>query len=193
MLNRRTACSGFSLIEVLVSILIIAIGLLSLAGFQLKSQSAELESYQRAQALALLNDMAERLAANGANAPTYVSTTIWGTGETTYTAPADCAALAVGSAARDQCEWSVTLQGAAEMAGATARTGAMVGARGCLSQIQAPVTGTCTPGVYEVAVAWQGFTPTRSPPNTCAQGLYGTNDALRRVISMRITVGMPAC
>jgi type IV pilus assembly protein PilV len=55
---------GVGLIEVLISILVIAIGLLGLAALQGKAQKAELESYQRSQALILLQDMSNRLRAN---------------------------------------------------------------------------------------------------------------------------------
>lgn len=55
---------GVGLIEVLISILVIAISLLGLAALQGKAQKAEMESYQRSQALILLHDMASRLRAN---------------------------------------------------------------------------------------------------------------------------------
>jgi len=196
MLSRRPAStqSGFSLIEVMVSVLILVFGLLALAGFQLRAQSAEMESYQRAQALALMQDMVARVDANNANAANYVSTTVWGTGDTTY-ASTDCTTLAVGTPQRDWCEWTQALQGSAELSSSSVKIGAMVGARGCISQIQLadPTAGVCAPAIYEIAVAWQGLSATAAPVNTCAQGLYGANDALRRVISMRVTVGLPAC
>ncbi|TMH30961.1 MAG: type IV pilus modification protein PilV, partial [Betaproteobacteria bacterium] len=55
---------GFTLIEVLISMLIMAIGLLGLAGMQAVAQRAEVESYQRAQALVLVQDMVDRVNAN---------------------------------------------------------------------------------------------------------------------------------
>ena len=55
---------GVGLIEVLISLVVIAIGLLGLAALQGKAQKAELESYQRSQALILLQDVAGRLRAN---------------------------------------------------------------------------------------------------------------------------------
>ena len=55
---------GVSLIEVLVTILILSIGLLGVAGLQSRLQMSEMEAYQRSQALILLNDMANRMAAN---------------------------------------------------------------------------------------------------------------------------------
>ena len=50
------------MIEVLVTMVIIAFGLLGMAGLQMRMQTSEMESYQRSQALLLLNDMANRIA-----------------------------------------------------------------------------------------------------------------------------------
>ena len=50
---------GTSLVEVLVTMVILAIGLLALAGLQARLHVLQIESYQRAQALILLQDMAE--------------------------------------------------------------------------------------------------------------------------------------
>ena len=47
----RNAQSGSTMMEVLVSMVISVIGLLGIAGFQLRAFSAENESFQRAQAL----------------------------------------------------------------------------------------------------------------------------------------------
>lgn len=191
-LNIRHAQRGTSMIEVLVTIVIMVFGLLGYAGLQLRIVSSEMESYQRAQALVLLNDMVERVNANRANASTYATTDVWGTGNSTYTT---CSALTVGSAARDHCEWSLALLGSAEVSASSSKVGAMIGARGCISEIQAPnaASGVCAPGIYEVQVAWQGMTPTSAPPHTCGQGQYGSDDANRRVVAARVTVGLPSC
>jgi len=183
-------CSGFSLLEVLVTIIIMTLGLLGLAGLQVKIQNAEMESYQRGQALLLLNDMVERIAVNRANAASYVSADAFGTGDAQ---PASCGGLA--GVPLDQCEWSNALKGSAEKSG-TASIGAMIGARGCVTEIQAPnaAAGVCAPGIYEVQVAWQGINETVAPmgTRTCGQGLYGS-ETLRRVVSTRLTVGLPTC
>lgn len=181
---------GTSMIEVLVTLIILAFGLLGLAALQAKVQNAEMESYQRAQALVLLGDMVQRISANRANAASYVAADPLGTNDSQ---PTSCTSLAVG-AARDLCEWSNALKGSAETAGSS-KVGAMVGARGCISQIQAPnaASGVCTPGVYEVAIAWQGLAGTVAPAKTCGQNLYGSNDALRRLMATQITVGLSTC
>jgi len=181
---------GATMIEVLITIVILAFGLLGLVGLQAKVQLAEVESYQRAQAVVLLNDMVDRINANTGTADTYVSASVFGTG---FTDASPCP-TAVGPA-RDQCEWSVALKGAAELQGTT-KLGAMSGARGCIERLQAPNTGVgvCTPGIYLVTVAWQGLNPTVGPSATCAQTLnvYG-GDTYRRAISARVVIGLPGC
>lgn len=56
--------SGFGLIEVLVSVLILAIGLLGLAGLQTQSLRFNNESFFRTQATLLAMDLADRMRAN---------------------------------------------------------------------------------------------------------------------------------
>jgi type IV pilus assembly protein PilV len=53
--------SGFTLLEVLVTAVIIAVGLLGLAGLQAKMAATQMEAYQRAHALVLVEDMAARI------------------------------------------------------------------------------------------------------------------------------------
>lgn len=183
---------GFSMIEVLVTIIILAFGLLGLAGLQARTLNMEMESYQRGQALVLLNDMAARLESSvSTNATVYLTADPLGTDDDQ---PADCTGLAVG-AARDQCEWSNMLKGAAETSSGN-NVGAMIGARGCITEIQAPdpTNGVCTPGIYEIAVAWQGIVATVAPGITCGQGLIGNgNDATRRVVSLRVGTATTGC
>lgn len=60
--------SGFSLLEVLISILIMAIGLLGIAALQAVSLKTNQSAYQRTQATFLAYDMIDRLRANRAKA-----------------------------------------------------------------------------------------------------------------------------
>lgn len=186
--------SGFSLIEVLVTMVILAFGLLGLAGLQAKSATMEMESYQRSQALILLNDMASRMETHAnTDVASYVTgNTPLGTGDTQPTSCLDTATVPIG-VARDKCEWSNSLKGAAESSGSN-KVGAMIGARGCVTQIQAvnSTAGVCQSGIYEVTVAWQGMVETVAPSNTCASGSY-SSEAARRVVSMRISSGTLSC
>ncbi len=188
---------GTSLIEVLVTLLILAIGLLGVAGLQSKMGVSEIESYQREQALLALTDMADRISLNPSQAASYVTTTPLGTGDS-YTGTS-CAGYGVGPAL-DRCQWSQLLKGASEQTGtgtAAADVGGMQQARGCVTQLQAPnpALGVCTPGVYQVTVVWQGMNPTVAPPASlvCGQGDYGSNDAYRRAVASTVTVPTTSC
>lgn len=180
---------GVSLVEVLVTMVVLAFGLLGLAAFQSKAQIGSIESYQRAQAAVLLQDMQSRLTGNSGAAASYVTTAPLGTGDGLGT---DCSGLAAGSA-RDKCEWSAALKGAAEKRD-NVPGGAMQGARGCITQVQVQNTerGVCTPAIYLVSVAWQGMHATRAPAQACGKDLYGP-DTNRRAISARVAVGLPTC
>lgn len=185
--------SGFTLIEVLLTMIILAFGLLGLSTMQNKVQLGQLESYQRAQALLLLEDMAGRINANHSAAASYVTGTSspLGTGDSQ---PASCTSLAVG-ASRDQCEWSNALKGASEQVVSTnTYLGSMIGARGCVEQVQAPdsSSGVCLPGIYRVSVTWQGVNKTTAPSLLCGSGSYG-DASYQRVVATQITVALLSC
>lgn len=180
---------GITMIEVLVTIVILAFGLLGIAIFQSKANVVSIESYQRAQAVILLDDMSARLQGNPANSAAYVASGV-GTGDAQ---PSDCSAVAAG-AARDLCDWSNALKGAAETDAGNTKVGAMIGARGCIAELQAPdpTDGVCTPGVYEVSVAWQGLHTTQAPALACGKDLYG-DDKYRRLLAVQVMIPQLNC
>jgi type IV pilus assembly protein PilV len=167
---------GFSMIEVLVTIAILMIGLLGLAALQTNATVAEIEAYQRAQALVLVQDLADRIAANKTNADAYKHIDVGLTVDTnpcsSYTAIAD----------QDICEWGNKLAGAAEVTGGGTKVGAMIGARGCITEP--------TPNYYMITIAWQGLARVGSSPSgsTCGSGAYGTGQ--RRVVTVVVRVGL---
>ena len=175
----RARVRGSSLIEVLVTVVILALGLLGMAGLQSRSHTLEFESYQRGQALILLHDMVGRINNSDiAHAAGYVTASALGTGATD---DADCTSLAT-RAAIDLCEWSKALKGAAEAAAKTTgatRQGGMMDGRGCVT-VPAGTTNT-----YLVAVAWQGMSATVPPVSTCGQNSYSA-EASRRVVSASV-------
>jgi len=179
---------GITLIEVLITIVILAFGLLGIAVFQSKASVGSIESYQRAQAVILLDDMTARVQGNPENAAFYESTNI-GTGDDQ---PADCSALGTG-ATRDVCEWSNLLKGAAETDSDT-KVGAMIGARGCITLLQAAdrSAGVCRPGIVQVAVAWQGLHATQAPSLDCGQRQFG-DESYRRLISAQVLIPLLDC
>ena len=172
---------GVTLIEVLITVIILSIGLLGIAGLQSRLQQSEMEAYQRSQALLLLNDMANRLATNRAKAITY-ETSLEGIGVGSV-----CETGTATQQQEDAGEWCNSLQGAAEMEGANSR-GAMIGGRGCVEVLGG--------GSYRISVAWQGLAPLSVPANSaCGAGKYNgpsgsncTADLCRRVVSSIIRV-----
>lgn len=178
---------GVSMIEVLVTIVILAFGLLGMAGLQSRLQVSEMEAYQRAQALVLLNDMANRIETNrnASVVPNYVTTSAspayLGSGMT-------CPAAGATLQSQDLNQWCNALQGAAEVASSN-KLGAVVGGRGCVDSL-----GN---GEYLVTIAWQGLIPLSAPPASvaCGKDLYNgaagsvcVNDLCRRVVTTVVRI-----
>jgi type IV pilus assembly protein PilV len=66
--------NGFTLIEVLVALLILAIGLLGVAALQFRGLQYNHDAYMRSQANVLAYDIADRMRLNAANAAAYIMT-----------------------------------------------------------------------------------------------------------------------
>jgi type IV pilus assembly protein PilV len=174
---------GSSMIEVLVTIVVLAVGLLGLAALQVRLHLSEMEGYQRAQAMILLDDMANRFASNRNFANDYVTgaTSPLGAG---MSCPTSTATLQQS----DTREWCGALQGAAEKAGAS-KVGAMIGGRGCVESL-----GN---NEYLITVAWQGLAAVSAPPASlaCGKDLYDgasgtscTSDRCRRAVSTIVRI-----
>jgi type IV pilus assembly protein PilV len=170
------------MIEVLVTIVIVAFGLLGLGGLQMRMQLSDMESYQRAQALVLLDDMSNRMAANRTNVASYVTgaSNPLGTGMT-------CPTTSTTMEQTDTLQWCNALQGAAEKIGNN-KVGAMVGARGCIENIAT--------NQYLITIAWQGSIPTSAPAASvaCGANLYDTagtgctGDLCRRAVTTVLNI-----
>jgi type IV pilus assembly protein PilV len=198
-MGKRKASMGFTLIEVLVTISIVMVGLLGLAGMQARAQVAELESYQRAQALVLLYDMMDKMQNNRATTSCFVNASSTYYGDTGAAPSLACSASSPSDnamAVAAMTNWHSQLQGSGETKGAGAtKVGAMYGARGCITYNAATeylnaATGVAYTGTgeYTVMVSWQGMADTFTPTKTCGTtAQYGT-DARRRTVwaTMRI-------
>lgn len=182
---------GSSLIEVLVTLVILMLGLLGLVGLMVQSQRSQVESYQRMQALVVLQDMVNRINTNRKAAECYALPDPVGTDYAVPTAgtlavAATCPIATIEEIAwaertdQDIREWNNLLLGSTEKSG-TRDAGAMLGARGCVTVVSA--------GVYQVSVVWQGGGATVAPPVsvTCGSGLYG-DEALRRAVSVPLQI-----
>lgn len=171
------------MLEVLVSLVIFSVALLGLAGMSMLSQQSQAESYQRAQALVLMRDMASRLNANRKVASCYVTSSPLGTD---YTGTPSCSAGTTeqnSQAVSDLQEISDELLGVSETDSSGNNVGAMLGARGCIEY-------DATLDAYRVSVAWQGLSNATAPSSglTCGQNDY-SNEKLRRVVSIIVTIG----
>jgi type IV pilus assembly protein PilV len=186
--------TGFTLIEVLVTFLLIAIGLLGLAALQVSTINNGFEAQQRALVTALVDDMAERVRMNpmGARAEKYQS----------FDPETPCPNPVITPdglspevrAALDECQWAAMLKGLSVRVAPAASSGiaAPIGAMGCLDTGVSPGGET----VVRVAVAWQGLTAQVAPFADCGTGQFNNADpgvptvdeAFRRVVYRDVVV-----
>lgn len=195
--NRSSVESGFSLIEVLVTMIIILVALLGIVALQTQAHIAELEAHERAQALIFLSDITDQMIANRQTASCFAITTnttagtpyIGATG-TGHLSSATCAAstaayntLAVNAINSLDGE----LQGSDETLNGVPVV-PMVGARACISyDSSTEVSGQPGTGIYTITVTWQGMSDIVAPTANCADGLYGA-ETRRRAVSTTLRI-----
>ncbi|MDA8260138.1 MAG: type IV pilus modification protein PilV [Betaproteobacteria bacterium] len=207
MIDRQTrpAQGGFSLLEVIITMAILAVGLLGLAGLQARALNAEVESFSRAQAMMLANELVNRMGSNLAEVKTSTSAgtgynrqdgggvkEIFGAGysndcisvaNNTPALQASCCAAKATIAARDLCEWDLALKGIGEAVG-TSKVGAMSEARAC-------VFNTGTAGVFQIDVVWQSRDiGVVSSDNSCGSAAITTRrSGVSRVLRVAVLNG----
>jgi type IV pilus assembly protein PilV len=123
MITNRHTNTGFSLLEVLIALLILAVGLLGMASLMLHSMKSNQSSYQRTQASLLAYDMAERLRLNPAIATAgnnYVIASTANPGSAVTCPSGTC--TAAQSSAVDVYEWSKAINDQ-QLSGTVARNG----------------------------------------------------------------------
>jgi len=158
-LSRRPR--GFTLVEVMITVFVVAIGLLSAAALQAVSKKAAFEAVQRSSANALAQDLIERMRSNRGQLALYVSggstlslddSNSPGAQNCDSTTPCSAAQLA----AHDLHQWWRGLDGAAEQivagSGASAsrsNAGGLRSPTGCITR----AVNSCR---VVVAIAWRG-------------------------------------
>ena len=155
MLNRH-ATVGFTLVEVMVTVFVVAIGLLTAAGLQAVSKKAAFDALQRTTASVIAQDMLERIRANPTMQAEYVKQ------GAAVKAPITGATCGSGTACSklelvsyDLSRWWLSLDGAAEIISSgstTTNAGGLRSPVGCISQ-----TGL----VVNVVVVWRGLSAIR--------------------------------
>lgn len=193
---------GFSLLEVIITMAILAVGLLGLAGLQARALNAEADSFSRAQAMMLANEMADRMNSNLTEVKTSTAAStgynqqnsssvnvVFGTGysndcitaaNNTPALQATCCAGKSSIAARDLCEWDLSIKGTGESVSGS-KVGGVSAGRAC-------VFNTGTSGEFQIDVVWQardiGVVPS---DNSCGSTAITTR---RSGVSRKIRVAV---
>lgn len=151
--------AGFSMIEVLAAVLVLAVGVLGYAGLQARAMRSTGESYYRAQAMAIAQDLASRMKINASQLPTYTLATNWASiasqpDQTCLNGSCTPAQIATGDIADISYEASAVL------------TNGRVNVEPCINATSL----TC------VYVAWAGTLPTTGSSGQCVDstGAYVT-------------------
>jgi type IV pilus assembly protein PilV len=145
---------GFSLIEVMVSTLVISVSVLGMTGMQITAKRAGLEAIQRTSATSLTMDLIERMRSNPEALSSYVTTGLGG-GSITVEPTPDCSYDSTNTctiaelAAHDLWEWEQAIDGAAEtriVEGSPVSVGGLFDPTACVSVNGGAVTVTTPSG-----------------------------------------------
>ena len=182
------------MMEVLVSVFVLSIGVLGVAGLQITAKRSNFEATQRVTAAALAQDIIERMRSNPEELATYTDEgagrSILGTTMPVVDCSTDCSPDVL--AEYDLYELEQAASGIAEQA-AGRNVGGLSLPTTC---INGPDGGA---GVYSVAIAWRGMTKLSDPNvDDCGSGsgrydtLGGTQaDVYRRVLVMQVFITEP--
>jgi type IV pilus assembly protein PilV len=177
---------GFGLIELMIAVLVFAIGVLGLGSMQLAAKKNLFEASQRATATALARDLLERMRSNRDQLASY--TTI----DLSAEAPdalVDCRASVCSPgelAVNDIRQWRSLVLGAPELVtvgGEQVATGGLVAPRACI---------THSSGLVKVSITWRGlFDMTNPGASPCGESavLYGEGNARRRLLMFTAYLG----
>ena len=174
--------AGVGLIEVLVTLVVFSLGMLSLAALQGVAKKANFDALQRTNASLMAYDLLERMRSNSQVLASYVNVADMGGG--TRSAQGTQVVSVCGDmnapctreqiAADDLTQWESMIDGNMEMRGNQA-TGGLVGATVC---VNGPVAGGS--GAYTVVIAWRGVTAMRTAGQIGILASLGLDSGLRR-------------
>jgi len=184
-MKSRKSQTGVSLIEVLVTTVVLSIGVLGVAGLGAFAKRSTFEAVQRSVATELGYALLEEMRMNKRALGTYLAAGALGGGSLGAEPAPDCDAVgadctSVEFAAHSLWLWERVIDSGLE-ANAGTETGGLLSPTACIA---GPVGGTA--GVYTVTVVWRGVseTTTDNGLTNCGDGtgLYGAGEEFRRVV-----------
>ncbi len=194
--NRR-AQSGFTLVEVLVTFVILAIGLLGIVSLQALAKTSQHQSIQRTRAVAMADGILERIRINPAGLTTYTGQTFPLGGSQISSEPAaDCIAAActpVEMAAHDLWAWEQMLDGAdvtVVNGGVTTSAARLIQPKGCIEFEAVP--GKTRTGLLRVLIQWSDLRKTvdavQAGETICGGVAAGSDDYRRQIIASTFVI-----
>lgn len=150
ILNARSRVGGVSLVETLVAVLIVAIGLVGVAGLILKSLRNGHEALLRTQVVNLVTDMEERIRANPVAGAAYECAAYPGGPSSRNCAPSGLANPGANCTSRELAEDDLAQwQSAVRLALPTVGTGTCEA-----NVVYTAAAGSGEPARYRVSVSW---------------------------------------
>ena len=182
--------TGSSLIETLVTVIVLAVGLLGIATLQLQSKRTHYEAMQRSTASMLTNEIIERMRNNASQLSDYLTSV--GGGSITAEPTPDCSDASRCSpqqlAQHDLWEWEQMLDGASEQLTGVS-TGGLQRPTACIT---GPAGGGA--GLYNASIVWRGQTAMESlhtDPCGTASGKYDLNpgdNTYRQILTLQVYI-----
>ena len=189
---------GFSLIEIMVAVFVLAVGVLGVGALQVTSKRANFEAVQRATAVAMAQDVIERMRANPTQLAEYTFHGVELPSSTSTVEAQDCSAACTPERLvhYDLGEFERTLTGVAEQTSSGTNTGGLTSPKACIT---GPAGGAGGSGNYVVAIAWRGLTRLANPTtqSDCGEnsGLYDaaapSDNLYRRVLVVETFIAVP--
>ncbi len=171
---------GFTFVEMLISMAVLAGGIVGVVAMQAVAKKSSFDAQQRALATALANDIVQRMrvntdgVSNGAYTGTFSSFTANNSLNRCHSAAAPCTSAQI--AASDLYEWQMALFGA-DVTQEAGNVGGLVSPTACISH---------NAGAVSVVVAWMGRTETSDAAASKAEGTLaascGSESAKRRQV-----------